>query len=130
MLDYYEIFEVVQSKEKRPEDNLLSGNNASAVAQKEWKKKNKWATAFLIHNIGCEVLREMQKSRIASEMWKALEDHFDRKTISTLQEMVGNLMTLRYTPEMSLKDHLTSFANQWSVLLKTTQQFSSESEGF
>ncbi|KAL0630553.1 hypothetical protein Q9L58_010599, partial [Maublancomyces gigas] len=70
MLDYYEILEVVQGTEKRPVDNLVSGTNTATAAQQAWDKKNKWARAFLIHNIGREVHREMQKSRIASEMWK------------------------------------------------------------
>ncbi|KAL0630570.1 hypothetical protein Q9L58_010583, partial [Maublancomyces gigas] len=74
MLDYSEILEVVQGTEKSPEDILVSGNNASAIAQ--------------------EVHREMQKPRIATEMSKAVEDLVDRKTTSTLHEMVGNLMTL------------------------------------
>ncbi|KAL0630806.1 hypothetical protein Q9L58_010345 [Maublancomyces gigas] len=100
MLNYYKILEVVQATEKRPTDNM-----------KGWDKKNKWARAFLIQHVGSEVHREMPKFRISSEMWKPLEDLFDRKTTSTLHEMVGNLMTLRYTPKISLNDHLTSFAN-------------------
>ncbi|KAL0630860.1 hypothetical protein Q9L58_010291, partial [Maublancomyces gigas] len=117
MLHYYNILEVVHSKEKQPKNDLTSGTNLSASSQKAWDMKNKWAKAIGIHNIGREVHREMQKSRIASEMWKALENLFDRKTTSTLPEMVGNLMTLRYSPEISVMDLLSSFANQWNILV-------------
>lgn len=42
-------------------------------------------------------------------MWKMLNDNFDLKTTITLHELVGTLMTLRYTPETPLKEHLNDF---------------------
>lgn len=74
--------------------------------------------------------KTMKKTKIPSKLWKALVDNFDLKTMFTLHERVSTLMMLRYTPELTLKEHLSNFAAQWSTILERTLFPTGRKEGF
>lgn len=80
--------------------------------------KSSWATFFLLSNIKDLVKKLIPRSRDPAIIWKALEEQFDLQTVSTLFDTFGNLISLQYSPDTPLKEHLTTFTDLWETVVE------------
>ncbi|KAH0607343.1 uncharacterized protein H6S33_002377 [Morchella sextelata] len=100
------------------EDEEETTDNAEEIS--EWDKKDNLAVVFLQSNIEFEVILMLTPADTAHHLWTQLEDRFDRKTVSSLHSLLANVVTLQYTPDKGIKEHLTQFNTLWSSLLTRT----------
>ncbi|KAH0604208.1 uncharacterized protein H6S33_007239 [Morchella sextelata] len=100
------------------EDEEETTDNAEEIS--EWDKKDNLAVVFLQSNIEFEVILTLTPADTAHYLWTQLEDRFDRKTVSSLHSLLANVVTLQYTPDKGIKEHLPQFNTLWSSLLTRT----------
>lgn len=51
-------------------------------------------------------------------IWKSLEEQYDLQIVSTLFHTVGNVISLQYSPENPLMNHLTTFTDLWNTVVE------------
>ncbi|KAH0605696.1 uncharacterized protein H6S33_004153 [Morchella sextelata] len=100
------------------EDEEETTDNAEEIS--EWDKRDNLAVVFLQSNIEFEVILTLTPADTAHHLWTQLEDRFDRKTVSSLHSLLANVVTLQYTPDKGIKEHLIQFNTLWSSLLTRT----------
>ncbi|KAH8154419.1 uncharacterized protein LAJ45_00946 [Morchella importuna] len=100
------------------EDEEETSDNAEEIS--DWDKKDNLAVVFLQSNIEFEVILTLTPADTAHHLWTQLEDRFDRKTVTSLHSLLANVVTLQYTPDKGIKEHLTQFNTLWSSLLTRT----------
>jgi hypothetical protein len=90
--------------------------------------KDNLAVVFLQSNIEFEVILTLTRADTAHHLWTQLKDRFDRKTVSFLHSLLANIVTLQYTLDKGIKEHLTQFNTLWLYLLTRTSNYTDKAK--
>jgi hypothetical protein len=91
------------------EDEEESTDNAEEIS--EWVKKDNLAVVLVQSNIEFKVILRLTPTDTGNHLWTELEERFDRKPVFSLHSLLVNIVTLQYTPDKGIKEHLTQFYN-------------------
>lgn len=129
-MDLNNLYNIVTGEEKDPKLNSpktsTSDENYEQTiltyksACEDWRYRHSLSRAFILFNVDSTITPQITCYTNSWDMWKTLNDLFDRKNEYSLHALVKSLVGIKCNSTSSISDHIAKYNELWSRLIERT----------
>jgi hypothetical protein len=94
--------------------------DTAKLSKNEWTKANYFALLTMKKNYGEEPLTKFELARKAYDAYRALESHYEGKTVIDLVAVLANVIRITYDDQQNtINEHITEYEKKWGFMRST-----------
>ena len=107
---------IVADNEEEPAKREGESDESYGERADRYEARYNWAQVFILNTVDYEWLHLITANKTPFNIWKALQDQFDRENTVSFHSQLASLLSLRVTSKSDLVSTITKFNAQWTRL--------------